>query len=71
MKKLKTIEICELPKIKVMAIKGSNIIDTGKECIKLSNLLGVMVELHWNDKVVNIFTTTNIDDIIKKSSKLG
>ena len=69
MRTLKTIEICELPKIKVMAIKGENIVAVGMECINLSNLLGTMVELHFNDKIINVFKNSTVQNIISDNLK--
>jgi len=71
MKKLKTIEICDLSIIKVNALQGKNIIDTGRECIALANLLKVAVDLYFNDHVIRIYTTTLIEDIIKGTSSEG
>lgn len=68
MKKLKTIEICDLSIIKVNAVKGKNIIDTGRECIELANLLKVAIDLYFNDHIIRIYTTTTIGDIIKETA---
>ncbi len=69
MRALKTIEVCELPKIIVMAIRGKNIVAVGMECINLSNLLGTMVELHFNDKIINVFKNSTVQNIISDNLK--
>lgn len=69
MDRLNSVELCDLGEIKVMAIKGKNIIDVGQECIELANLLQVAVRLYFNNKQILIFTNSTVKDIITLSLK--
>jgi hypothetical protein len=69
MEKLETIDMCELPLLKVIARKGKNIIDVGRECITLSNLLSVAIDLYFNDKVIRIYTNTTIEEILNPKTE--
>lgn len=68
MEQLKAVEVCEIGQIKVNGIKGKNIFDAAKECINLANLLKVAVELYWNGWRIDIYTTTTVEDVVKKVS---
>ena len=63
---MNTIELCEIGLIKVNAIKGKNIFEIAKECSELSKYLKVVVTLYYNDKIVDVFVDTKIEDIINK-----
>lgn len=69
MSNLKAVEVCEIGQIKVNGIKGQNIIDAGKECIHLMNLLKVAVQLYWNGKYIDVYKGTTIGQIIEKSQQ--
>lgn len=65
---LTKIEVCELPKVKVMAKKGSFVLDRTlyDECSVISNFLGTAVELYFNDKVIMIYKNTTWEDFLGK-----
>ena len=67
MEKLKAVEVCEIGQIKVNGIVGQNIIDAAKECIYLANLLKVAVQLYWNGKYIDVYRSTTVEQIVKKS----
>ncbi len=67
MEKLTAIEVCELGQIKVNGVIGQNIVSAAKECIYLSNLLGVAVQLYWNSKYIDIYRSTTVEEIVEKS----
>lgn len=69
MKTLEAIEICEIAQIKVMGKKGKLLWDAANECIALSNLLKVSVQLYWNGKVIDIYRNMTIGDVIAKINK--
>lgn len=51
---LTKIEPCEITFIKVMAKKGANIFDSGKEAIMVAQLLKCMIKLYFNDKIIDV-----------------
>jgi hypothetical protein len=63
---LSAIEVVELGQIKVMAIKGRSIFDAGKECIALAKFLKVAVKLYFNNKQIDIYVDTTLEQIIAK-----
>ena len=63
---LNAVEVCELGLIKVNALKYRSIFDCGRECIQLANLLKVVVQLHFSDKVIDVYVTTKLEDILKQ-----
>lgn len=67
MENLKAVEVCEIGQIQVNGVVGKNIIDAGKECIYLANLLKVAVKLYWNGKYIDVYRSTTLKEIIEKS----
>ena len=66
MENLKTIEVVDIGQIPVMAKQGRSIFVVGKECIELANLLQLSVKLYFNNKEIDIFTNTKLEDITRK-----
>ena len=49
------IEIINPSFIEVEALKGSNIIDTSRDCLTLAKIINpIYVKLRWNDKIIDI-----------------
>ena len=66
-KELRSVEVVDQSQISVMAKQGANIFDVGRECIVLANLLKVAVKLYFNDKQIDIYVDTTIEQIINKA----
>lgn len=65
---LESIETREITFIKVEALLSTTIWDCAKEALILAKLLKCAVHLHFNDKVLKVYTNSTLEDILKQNS---
>ncbi len=66
MEKLEAIEVAEIGIITVNGVIGKNIFEAAKECIYISNLLQIAVNLYWNGEHIMIYKNDTFISVLGK-----